>query len=171
MRELAEKQRFNQWWVQLINLGLLAMLLYFWYNWWVLGVGVDKVGPDDVGGQLLVSLLLIASFGIIYIFQLHTKINDHGIHYRFFPFHTRFKSIPWKDMEKCYTRTYRPLTEYGGWGYKFGVSGGKAFNIKGNQGIQIQFKNGKKLLIGTQRPKDMQAVINRYFKKKNNEGI
>ncbi len=171
MRVFTEKQWFNQWWMQLINLALLGMLLYFWYKWWVLGDKVDKVAPDDITGQVVVSLLLMLSFGVIYIFQLHTKIDDRGIHYRFFPFHRSFKTIPWREMEKCYTRTYKPLTEYGGWGYKFGTVGGKAYNVKGNQGVQIQFKNGKKLLIGTQKPDDAQRIIKRYFLKDNNEGV
>ena len=43
-------------------------------------------------------------------------------------------------------------------------SNGNTINVMENKGIQLKFKNGKKLLIGTQKPEDAQIVINRYFK-------
>ena len=39
---------------------------------------------------------------------------------------------------------------------------GKALNIKGNIGIQIIFKNGKKLLLGTQKQNEAKMVIETY---------
>lgn len=69
-------------------------------------------------------------------------------------------------MEKCYVRTYSPIREYGGWGFRQALGEkGKAYNVKGNKGIQIQLKTGKNILIGTQKEKDAQQVINRNFKK------
>lgn len=95
--------------------------------------------------------------------HLNTEIHEHGIHYQFKPFHRQPKRVYWDDLEKVYVRRYRPLTEYGGWGYRVGVSGG-AYNVKGNQGIQLQFKNGRKLLIGTQKPMEAKTIIDKYFK-------
>jgi hypothetical protein len=169
MRVFEEKQGFNQWWIQIINLGLLGLLFYFIYKWYVVGEKVDKVPANDYWGQVLVIALLLLSMGLIYIFRLTTIVDDRGISYQFFPFHRNLKLKPWSTMDKCYTRKYNPLSEYGGWGYKLGTNG-KAFNVKGNQGIQIKFKNGKKLLLGTQKPEEAQMVIDRYFKKYNERG-
>ena len=36
---------------------------------------------------------------------------------------------------------------------------------KGNIGLQIDLKNGKKILIGTQKKEDMQRVIDKYKNK------
>ena len=36
---------------------------------------------------------------------------------------------------------------------------GKAFNIKGNMGLQLQFKDGKKLLIGTQKEEEIKQFL------------
>ena len=71
-------------------------------------------------------------------------------------------------MEKCYVRIYSPIKEYGGWGYRtsLGKKKGSAFNVKGNKGIQIEFKTGKKLLVGTQKESEATQVIHRYFDKK-----
>ncbi|MHC4386604.1 MAG: hypothetical protein ACYSUG_06395, partial [Planctomycetota bacterium] len=63
-----------------------------------------------------------------------------------------------QDIETIYPRLYSPIAEYGGWGIRFGKSGG-AYNLRGSQGIQLILKNGKNFLIGTQQPDDfIQAV-------------
>ena len=54
----------------------------------------------------------------------------------------------------------------GGWGIKFGLFGnkarGNAVNISGDIGIQLELKNGKKLLIGTQKEAESKSVIQNY---------
>ena len=35
----------------------------------------------------------------------------------------------------------------GGWGWRYSIRNGRAFNISGNKGLQIIFKDGKKLLL------------------------
>lgn len=164
MRVFEEVQRFNQWWLQLINFGILGFVCYACYRWFILKEATGNVTPDDTTGQIIAIASLLLVFGLIYLFKLETHIDERGIHYRFFPIHRNQKLIGWDAIEKCYTRKYRPLSEFGGWGYKYGLGGGKALNVKGNKGIQIKFKSGKKLLIGTQKPEDAQIVITKYFK-------
>ena len=60
-------------------------------------------------------------------------------------------------------RTYSPITEYGGWGIKWG-SGGKAYNVSGNRGVQQEFTDGKRLLIGSQKPEQLDSAIAQYLK-------
>jgi len=164
MRVLQEKQWFNQWWLQLINFGILGFLCYTCYRWFILKKASGNVDVNDTTGQFVVIITLLIVFGIIYLFKLKTVIDERGIHYQFFPFHRNMKIIAWNEVENCYTRKYRPISEFGGWGYKFGMGGTKALNVKGNKGIQLNLKNGKKLLIGTQRPEEAQMVIDKYFK-------
>lgn len=40
--------------------------------------------------------------------------------------------------------------DYGGWGIRYGRKG-KAFNVFGSRGLQLEFTNGKRLLIGSQK--------------------
>lgn len=56
-------------------------------------------------------------------------------------------------------RTYSPLSEYGGWGYKGGL--GKAYSTGGRQGLQLVLANGDRLLLGTQRPAEMRLILGR----------
>jgi hypothetical protein len=50
--------------------------------------------------------------------------------------------------------------EYGGWGYRVGgKKSGIAFNVSGNMGVQIELKNGKKILLGTRKPKEAEEAL------------
>ncbi|WP_204218385.1 hypothetical protein [Tenacibaculum todarodis] len=112
----------------------------------------------------IAGILLSVSF--IFFFKLTTRIDENGIHYQFFPFHFSMRNIPWKEIEKAHVRTYDPITEYGGWGLKGGAfwnkKNGKAINISGDIGIQLELKNGKKLLIGTQKENEANQVLKTY---------
>ncbi|MBP8605448.1 MAG: hypothetical protein KBI46_06375 [Phycisphaerae bacterium] len=90
--------------------------------------------------------------------RLVSEVYPDRIEIYFAPLHFPCRKIGWDEIEKIYARQYSPVAEYGGWGIRCGKSGG-AYNIKGNQGIQIELKNGRKFLVGTQQPDAfMQAV-------------
>ena len=62
-------------------------------------------------------------------------------------------------------RQYKPLKEYGGWGIKYGMGRvGKAYNVKGNIGMQLELKNGQKVLFGTQRADAFQRAMEKMMK-------
>ena len=84
--------------------------------------------------------------------KLYTRMDYQGIHFRMSPFHFREKTILWDEIDQIHVRKYSPIMEYGGWGIRMTMGRGTAYNIKGNYGIQIKKKNGKSLLLGTQRP-------------------
>ena len=57
-------------------------------------------------------------------------------------------------------RQYSPIGEFGGWGIKYGFGGaGKVYNVSGNQGLQLVYHDGSKLLIGSKRPEEIQKII------------
>jgi hypothetical protein len=58
------------------------------------------------------------------------------------------------------------LTEFGGWGLRYGF-GGKAYKIKGNIGLQLNFKDSSNLLIGTQRPEELRVIFDKLRQKLN----
>jgi hypothetical protein len=94
--------------------------------------------------------------------RLITRITDEGIYVRFIPFHFKEQFFAWDSLESAQVRTYSPLREYGGWGIKYGFNGqGKVNNVSGDQGLQLVFKSGDKLLIGTQMPTEIQSALRR----------
>lgn len=155
MKPYQEIQKFDQWWLKLIIiLVIFATLtpLYMIFN--------QAAFEEDMLLPIVVATFITAiAIVLLYLFRLETTIDAKGIHYRFFPF--KKNTIPWQEIEECYVRQYSPLKEYGGWGIRFGFSG-KAYNVKGNKGIQLKLKSGKKILFGTQNESEVQNVINFY---------
>ncbi len=166
MRVFNETQRFTQWWLWLLLLVAALSVIGKPVLTWIqsdykLNTTFGTGFYIGCGTLFLVVLLFI-------LFKLKITIDERGLSYQFFPIHFKPKLITWEQVDKIGIRTYKPLMEYGGWGYRLGM-GGKAMNVKGNKGIQIKLKNGDSLLLGTQKMKEAQTVINRYFKK--DEGI
>jgi hypothetical protein len=92
--------------------------------------------------------------------KLTTRITEEGIYMCFFPFHFKEKFFAWDTLSASYVRTYSPLMEYGGWGIKYSFSGnGLVYNTAGNVGLQLNFKKGESVLIGTQKGEEIKQVL------------
>jgi hypothetical protein len=164
MRVFLEQQRFTQTWlIVLISVSTIAPLAI------VINAFLKEKSTMSLTELIVISISLILCLGIIFVFKLKTRIDEKGIHYQFFPFHLSYKTITWQEINKAHIRKYDAISEYGGWGLKGGAlwnkKNGKAINVKGDLGIQLELKNNKKLLIGTQKPNDAQQTITHYLKK------
>lgn len=168
MRVFSETQRSNQWWMKLIVVALLAFVVFCLHTWFIAKESTGNVMVTDTTGPIIVIVSLIAPLVLLLAIKLRTSIDEIGIHYQFLPFHLSKKTVRWNKLEKCYVRTYSPIKEYEGWGYRtsFGKKKGSVFNVKGNRGIQLEFKTDKIVLIGTQKDSEATEVINRYFDQK-----
>jgi hypothetical protein len=169
MKVFIESQRFTQTWLILILIialivplgigiyGIIQQLIY--------SIPFGDKPMSDLGlisftiGMFLLTLLT-------FFIKLVTRIDEKGIHYQFFPFHFSMKTISWNEISKIGIRTYLPISEFGGWGLRggffFNKGKEKAVNISGNIGIQLIFKNNKKLLIGTQQKTAVESVLKTY---------
>ncbi len=154
-----EKQKFRQWWMWLILLSVNIFFLYGIYRQVVMG----KTFGDNPMSNAALIIVTVLTFGITLLFQafrLETIIKKDGIYVRFFPFHLRYNHYAWHDLTRCFVRKYSPLREYGGWGIRIGLGGkGKAYNVSGNQGLQLEFTTGKRLLIGTNKPEEVTKTL------------
>lgn len=154
-----EKQKFNQWWLWIILFGLSGLFIFGCYQQIILG---KEFGDKPMGNQGLLSItvLMLLIPTLFLISKLETRITKEGIYVRFFPYHLKFKCFPWNSLSKCYVRQYSALTEFGGWGLRWGLFGaGRAFNVSGDKGLQLEFTEGKKLLIGTNKPEELTQVL------------
>jgi hypothetical protein len=149
-----ESQGFNQWWIWAIILGAMGVSLYASMETIQMGESLFNWTNFSV----IIPVFIIPA--LFYFLKLKTKVEENGIYVRFIPFHLKEIFISWDQLDECYIRTYSPLGEYGGWGIKYGLGGaGKVYNVSGNQGLQLVFKDGARLLIGTQKPEELQEVI------------
>ncbi|MCL5128719.1 hypothetical protein [Algibacter sp. L4_22] len=163
MRVFKEEQRFTQTWIITLLTIQAVIAIIFVSNEFL------KSRNRDITEYFGTLAIILAATGLIFLFKLRTRIDEVGIHYQFFPFHLKLKTIFWRDIETAKTRNYNAFSEYGGYGVKGTFFGKKirgiAINVSGNTGIQLKLKNGKKILIGTLKKNDANTVINRYFNK------
>jgi hypothetical protein len=152
-----ETQKFRQWWLWLIILCTnVLIILIIWFTVIKGGAGKELSNVELV---LVLAIGPLLSIAFLILPKLETRIQEDGIYVRFFPFHLSFRHYSWNDISQAYVRKYSPLGEYGGWGIRFGFGNGKAFNVSGNMGLQIHFNNERKLLIGTNKPGEVEAVL------------
>ena len=162
MRVFKEEQRFTQsWLIILMVVSILPVII-------IISKAYASNRMNLLNAIVVIGLVLLAT-GFIFICKLKTRIDEIGIHFQFFPFHFKMKTILWKDIKQAKVRKYNPLSEYGGWGIKGGLfwkkANGIAYNVKGNIGIQLIINDNKKILIGTQKKEDADNIIDRYLHK------
>lgn len=155
----SETQRFRQWWLWILLIGSNVFTFYAVYKQVINGRTFgDKPASNT---ELLISTgITLLTTVLFLIIRLDTQIKKDGVYVKFFPLHLKFRHYYWAQLSKYYVRKYSPMGEFGGWGLRFGF-GGKAYNISGNQGLQLEFTNNKRLLIGTQKPEELTEALNK----------
>ena len=159
-----EIQKFNQRfiWIILIGVsgsavalfgfGMIKQLVYGqpWGDRPMSDLALAIVGPS-------IMLFVIGMTYLFYAMKLITEVRSQGLYIRFYPFSRRI--IPYESISSCVPRTYSPIKEFGGWGIRYGRSG-RAYNVSGNQGVQLELSDGKPLLIGSQQADRLARAIN-----------
>jgi len=148
-----EEQKFTQWWLwhSLIGIGFLP--IYGIYKQLIIGKQFGERPIFDIG--LIVFSIFV--FGLILMFRLMkitTEINQNEISMHFFPF-TR-KEVKWNEIKIAEIVNYGFV---GGWGIRLWTRYGTIYNTKGNKGLAIELKSGKKFLIGTQKENELSELL------------
>lgn len=165
-----EEQKFTQTWVTLMIYGILVLnLSIFGYGFVRQIVMGETWGNQPMPDTALVLTFILAigiSVGLILLFhnaRLITVIHEKGIMVKFPPFFSKEKFFPKETISGIEVRQYNPILEYGGWGVRMGMGRGKAYNVKGNLGIQLKLTNDKKILIGTQKKDQAEWAIRKLM--------
>lgn len=135
-----ERQQFRQPWVWALLGGVALFMLV--------------LGPLAWGGLVVVGVVAV----LLYSLRLETEVRPDGIHFRMRPLHRSFRRIAWADIERCESKEYSPLREFGGWGIRW-APGKVAYNVSGNQGVWIERTDERAVLIGSQRPAEFLRAI------------
>ena len=107
-------------------------------------------------GLIIFCISILLLMLLFFKMKLITIVSDKGITMRYIPFVK--KETSWNEIIAL------KIVAYGfvGYGIRFGSKHGTVYNTDGNKGLAIVLKNGKKFLIGTQKPKELQQVINAF---------
>lgn len=148
-----EEQRFRQWWIWLVLLFVLAAILF----------SNSKEGKLFDTSELITTAIIVLLILLLFAANLKTRIDEKGVHIRFFPFHFSYRTYEWEKLYSAEVKKYSPIGEYGGWGVRISLTGnGKAFNVSGNKGIYLVTSEGKKRMIGTKKEIEAQEVLKQY---------
>ena len=161
-----EEQRFRQWWVWLMLLGILAFLVAFYVPHIVQnarqGAPVGQTRQDRVGFVVAMCTFVLMG-GTIWAFArmcLVTEVRADGLYIRFWPFHWSFRRIDLGDLFAVKAEEYSPLSEFGGWGLRWSFTGnGRAYSVSGNLCVRLRFVNDRYLVIGSARPEELAQAI------------
>jgi hypothetical protein len=119
---------------------------YFWQ-----GGGIALV---PIGATLLAALTVLA----LATARLLTEVREDGVYLRFVPFHRSFRRFEWPRIQSAEARTYRPIREYGGWGIR-GRGRNRAYNVRGDRGVQLVLTDGSRVLIGSAKADQLAEAI------------
>ncbi len=161
-----EKQTFRNtffWWLQaVISLGVIGAFTF--------GLSKQIISGEPWGDNPMSdTALIITSLGTLVllggiqwlftVMNLIIEIDHRNLYYSYYPFVRSKRKVAKGDIKSMEVRKYKPILEYGGWGYRISPGNGKALNIKGKWGLQLVFKNGDKLLLGTQKKEALARAI------------
>lgn len=153
-----EVQSFRQVWLWLIIV-LPAALFSFGFMKQIIYKMPFGSKPMSDHALIVIWLATLILPCVFYFCKLCTLVKKDGVYVRFIPFHFSYVPIPFSQVRKYEARTYSPVAEYGGWGIRYSGTHGKAYNVSGNQGIQFELDNGKRILIGTQKADEFMRAI------------
>lgn len=156
--QIEEKQRFKEIALYII-LGLLQVLFLWGFFQQVI---FNKPWGTKPAGDIVLLTINIGVFVLILLFfsiNLKTTITDNYFSFRFFPFQIRRKIIYWKEIQNIRIVRYDGIKEFWGYGLRYMPGKGWCYTISGDYGVRVTLKNGKKLLIGTHKPKEISQIF------------
>ena len=151
MRDFVECQRFSHYLLVIVYSACAV----------VAAAVLSEPGSRAVVQQTLL-VLAATTLGITalwYFATMTTRVDTSGIQ-----IHTLFfikRHIDFSEIGTCEATTYRPLRDYGGWGYRIGKRG-KAYNMKGDEGVELAMRTGESLMIGSGQATQLAQAIERY---------
>ena len=167
--EYFERQRFNRWLAGVLFLLTNGSFYYVGVSQYFINKTWGNHPTDDTIYLISTILLTLVTVGFFFV-RLDTLIDKEGIYYRMFPFHPKFKFLPWERISEAEVKKMNPIKEMGGWGMRIrGVNFGgygmrfgirsKSYTVSGNRVLLLKLDNNKKIYIGTRKPDELSEFL------------
>lgn len=126
-----------------------------------LNSNTDTDKAEGLIALAVVFTIITLVMALIFNLKLETRIDEKGIHYRYFPF------IGWRNVLKHQIHSaevisFNPLSDHGGWGIK-GNRTTKAYTVLGDKGLSLDLNEKKKIVIGTQKSQELKEFIENWL--------
>ncbi len=138
MISFTETQQFRQRWLW----GIISASIL---------IGIAGLLIDSSAWPVIVIVLVLPL--LMWVYRLDTRFDQEGVHYKVFPLFG-WRTIRWINITKATVTTY----EFVGYGVRWNF-GEWVYNVNGNQGLRLETSNGKRILIGTQKPDEVRAFL------------
>jgi len=145
-----EEQRFRKATIALL-LGVIAFVVF------VTVAALTISRPDELIIVTITPLVVVLVALLYSRAYLDVDVNGEGVTIAF-RYLWPARHISFADIVAVEMRRYRPLLDYGGWGVRFGLAGW-AYTTGGNLGVKLRLRRGTPVLIGTGRPRELEAAI------------
>ncbi len=157
-----ERQYFRNPFVLMLLLAIVGMSVWALVQQVFLGKPFGQNPAPDA--FIIIFSMFPVIFLLFFLFmRLDTNIDEESLSVTLSPFGRR--KIAWKNIDKAYVKKYKPLLEFGGWGIRYSLgSKGMAYSVGGNQGLQLELSDGKKVLIGTKKASELTEFLKQINK-------
>jgi hypothetical protein len=157
----SEEQKVTNKWLWIL---ISTVCIIYFYGLTEQLIFLKSVGthPAPDWAMIIIGIIPLMLFYLLYKVRLNVKIDDQGVHYQFHPFHRKQRLIKWDEIKTVYIRKYRPIAEYGGWGIRTIYRNNVSYSVSGKNGLQLELKNKKKILLGTQNHEELNKIIENY---------
>lgn len=158
-RLFEENQRMTLWFVVLIVIIVTGIMWYGLVQQLYYGI---PFGTEPASDSVLLMLWILFGIGFPIFFlnlRLKTTITNREISVQFKPLMLRKRSFAFSDITSIDVETYHPIKEFWGYGIRVNLKGATAYNVKGNKGLRIRLRDGREVLIGTQKPEAIEEVL------------
>jgi hypothetical protein len=151
-----EQQQFRQKWTYLIYMLLFSLLALFIY------AGIEQIvfgrpfgaKPAPNAVLLLFTLFILSLLVLFYITKLETVITNEGVLFRWAPLQKSYNKFSWNEIERA------EIISYGFVGYGLQLSSyGMIYNVSGDRGLRLHLKSGRKVVLGTQKPDELEDFL------------
>lgn len=157
-----EVQRPRQVWLWVFIWGFTVFMWYSFIQQIIFGVPIgNQPAPDAVMVILWLVFGIVFPVGMLGFVKLITEVRRDGLYIRFVPFHVHYRSFMLKDLISYKSITYSPLKRFGGWGLRFNLEGETAYNMDGNQGIELKLRKNQTVVVGSRHPEELVKALDK----------
>lgn len=149
-----EEQQMRQWWLWLLLLVPIGVSISLVMNLDLhANPELSETSSSSSGTfQFLFFLPIVGILLLLYFMKMTTTIDSDRITIKHL--FVINKEFLWKDIASAEIITYG----FVGYGQRYSSKHGAVYNMSGNKGLAIVLKNGKKVLIGTQKPEELAKI-------------
>ena len=134
MEDFKITERFMPIWVSaFMGIALLYILCYMY--------STNVLGSINSTVTFCIILFIYLILLILTLMKLSIIISEKNIRYHFsvFGLEGKYTEIAKEEINTITLRGFSAISEFGGFGYRFGKKGYTGYIVKGNHGIDIQY--------------------------------